>query len=265
MREDIFTVPTVDKLPFNIILAGISYCDGTYHIKRNNSPVTCVEYIISGSGVVSCDRQIAYPKKGDIYLLPAGLDQEYYSDSDDPWIKLWFNADGVLIQHLLAAYKINRKICFPDSGGGELIERIHQILLSEGLTPYEIQTRCSSVFFELVQRLAKETENDEKLSAAATVKQYIEQNAEKPLCVDNLAALISHSVSQTIRIFKKEYGITPYEYLLLQKLERAKLLLKNTNMRIKDISKALSFSDEHYFSGLFREKTGVSPGEYRRQ
>lgn len=168
------------------------------------------------------------------------------------------------MQHLLAAYGLSRKIHFPSSEGGEFIRRIHRLCSDSTLSSYEMQSRCGTVFYELVQFLAKESAHTENLGDAAIIKEYIEQNAAQPIGVDELAALISRSVSQTIRIFKKAYGVTPYEYLLNQKLERAKLLLKSTNMRVKDISEALSFSDEHYFSGLFRKKTGMPPGEYRR-
>ena len=118
------------------------------------------------------------------------------------------------------------------------------------------------MFFSLIQFIARHN-NDDKFSEALMLKEYIDKNAVKELTLEQMADLISHSVSQTIRIFKKEYGVTPYEYMLAKRIELAKLMLKNTNLRVKDISVQTGFNDEHYFSLLFRKRTGHTPLQYR--
>jgi AraC-like DNA-binding protein len=59
--------------------------------------------------------------------------------------------------------------------------------------------------------------------------------------------------------------VTPYAYVLGKKLELAKKLLDNTNLTVKQISEKLCFSDEYYFSSLFKNKIGVSPSVYRKK
>lgn len=265
MKEDIISAPQLPELPFNITITGTSCCDGSYCINRINSNVACIEYIIAGNGVVHCGSKTVYPKEGDMYVLPPGCNHEYYSDNVSPWTKIWFNANGELAAQLLSVYGLNRRILFEDCDGSAYIRKIHSICSDSSLSPYEIQSACAAVFFELVQFLARSAAHGGIKGAAPLIKEYIDQNASFPVSIDELSALISRSASQTIRLFKQAYGITPYEYLLEQKINRAKLMLKGTNMRVKDISSALSFSDEHYFSGLFRKKTGLSPGEYRRK
>ena len=72
------------------------------------------------------------------------------------------------------------------------------------------------------------------------------------------------SPSQLTRVFQREYGMTPYAYFLSRKLALAQNLLRNSSLPIREIADRLQFTDEHYFSALFRQKTGVSPGAYRR-
>ena len=72
------------------------------------------------------------------------------------------------------------------------------------------------------------------------------------------------SKSNIIRIFKKRYGVTPYEYLIASKIEAAKALLVNTQLPIKEIADRLCIVDEHYFSTLFCNRVGVRPSHFRK-
>lgn len=263
MKEEIITIPEVSGLPFNISLAGISYCDGSYKIARASSRETCVEYIVAGCGVVHCDGKTAYPCEGDMYILPSNVDHLYYSDSRDPWIKIWVNIVGDLPLHILSAYGLNRTLWYEKQDGSKFLRKMHEICRDVSMTPYECQSACAKEFLALVQFLASDRPKNGGSSDAETVRDYLDRCIDGTAGVEDMAARISKSVSQTIRIFKKAYGITPYEYLLSQKLERAKLLLKSTNMSMKEIAASLSFADEHYFSGFFRKRTGISPREYR--
>ena len=122
------------------------------------------------------------------------------------------------------------------------------------------------VYIELLSQIAEKQSGEEKASKeAVTLKSYIDMHIEERISVKTLSELIYRSESQTIRIFKQNYKKTPYEYLLDGKINRAKILMTNTNISVKETAYRLGFSDEHYFSGIFRKKTGFSPTEYRKQ
>lgn len=263
MREDVITVPEVAVAPFNVSLAGVSYCDGSYKIVRPRSEVTCVEYVLSGCGVVHCGTKTAYPCAGDMYILPNNMDHRYYSDSRDPWVKIWVNLVGDLPLHILTAYGLNRTIWYEKQDGSGFIRKMYAICRDGAMTPYEKQNACAREFLGLAQFLASGPARQGNGPEAEFLRDYLDCHVDGMVGVEELADQISKSVSQTIRIFKKAYGVTPYEYFLARKLERAKLLLRSTNQSIKEIASSLCFADEHYFSGFFKKKTGSSPSQYR--
>ena len=114
MREEFINQPAFDSgLPFSIEIAGISYCDGSYRIVRNNSPVVCLEYVISGSGTVKTDGKTFYPSAGDTYMLHVGENQYYWSDKSNPWKKYWININGSNFKKLLDVFKLNKSHHFP--------------------------------------------------------------------------------------------------------------------------------------------------------
>ena len=84
------------------------------------------------------------------------------------------------------------------------------------------------------------------------------------ITINDIAKYVSLSVSQLNRLFKKEYGTTIYSYLLDCRIETAKSILKGTAMSVSEIAEKLNFTDEHYFSNIFKQQTGISPSKYRR-
>lgn len=197
--------------------------------------------------------------------MPEGTQHDYASDGEDPWVKIWFNCTGELALQLLRLYGLSRRILFPACDGSLYIQNIQRLCKREDLDPYEIQSACARELLKLVQFLAKSTAETTEEGEAGILRAYLDKKVMENVSTSEMAEVISKSVSQTIRIFKAAYGKAPYEYLLEQKMERARLFLKGTGMSVKGAAKALGFSDEHYFSGLFRKKTGMSPTEYRRR
>lgn len=267
MYENIIPIPPpTGNQPFRITLAGISYCDGTYHINRKNSNIFCIEYIFSGTGTVICNNKRFYPSSGQGYILFPGDDQEYYSDSKTPWIKIWFNAEGDIINELAELYNIRDITVFENTDISYLIQKIHRIFSAKTYSPLYMHQKSAIIFHKIIQSLSAQYINHEIISDEAyIIRNYINSNITEKISVDQLAKLIFRSRSQTIRIFKASFGITPYDYILDKKIVLAKNLLKNTNLLIKEIAFKLSFSDEHYFSNVFRQKTGITPQKYRQQ
>jgi len=264
MHEEYVNTPATDEsLPFSIENAGISYCDGSYRIHRRKSKVTVIEYVISGSGTILTRGETYTPSKGDTYLLLPGEEHTYFSSSDDPWTKIWINVTGSLPNALIDAYGIRNQTVFK-CDTGHCIEKFHSILKDSSLSLDEVFAKCSMCFHEIVQILYENTDKNFSASEdAQIIKNYIDTNISENITIDRLASLIFKSPSQTIRIFKKSYGVTPYNYHMKNRISKAISLLCGTNLPVKAIAYMLGFDDEHYFSSLFRSKTGKKPTEYR--
>lgn len=268
MREDIvsFYIDELEEYPFFIEMAGISYCDGTYKIERKNSNLYCFEYIIKGKGTVIINDEVYTPVEGDIYILQKGSNHKYYSDKENPWIKIWFNIKGNLIDQLMQVYKLNKIHHIPNLDLKELFLKFISTSKSTTDSTEEIFNKAAIIFHEIILNIHSRVKvlKVARDPLALTLKEYLDKHVEDNVSLQNLSDLIFKSVSQTIRLFKREFGITPYDYLLLNRIETAKLLLLNSNMQINEIAFKLNFSDEHYFSNYFKTKVGLSPLKFRR-
>ncbi len=258
--------PAVGKQHFCIELAGTTYPHDTYRIRRDHSRCMVLEYVIAGRGTVILDGRKYEAKAGDIYLLPAGHDHLYFSDRQDPWEKLWFNAEGTLPEALFREYNPGNIVVFENAGGREYLERIHEIGRNSDYSGEEKHRRAALVLHELLQYLYDEFYGKKiRISEEAErMKDYLEQHVFQNISLKELGDLVYLSESQVVRCFKRDLGTTPHVYSLNLKLEQAKKLLRNTRLMVREIAEYLGFCDEHYFSYIFKKRTGRTPLEYRK-
>jgi two-component system response regulator YesN len=95
-------------------------------------------------------------------------------------------------------------------------------------------------------------------------KKYIEENyADQNTTLTTVAEAVAMSPNHFSSIFSHECKTTFIEYLTNVRIENAKRLMKETDMKGYDIAYDCGFSDPHYFSYIFKKNTGLSPREYK--
>jgi AraC family transcriptional regulator len=95
--------------------------------------------------------------------------------------------------------------------------------------------------------------------------EFIEENLEGDLSLDAMAAEIEISPLYLARAFKAAIGQSPHQYVLVRRIERAKELLRNTDLPVVDVALGSGFSSQSHLSHWFMRHVGVSPAAYRRQ
>jgi ABC-type sugar transport system ATPase subunit len=94
----------------------------------------------------------------------------------------------------------------------------------------------------------------------------IEKNATEPnLNYQSIAQTLAMSYENFRRRFKRETGMSPNQFFLKVKMDKAKEMLMYSSMSVKSVAEALGFSDPYHFSKLFKEKEKVSPVQYRKE
>ena len=94
---------------------------------------------------------------------------------------------------------------------------------------------------------------------------YIYSHIHYRITIEELAEHLNLSTSYLSRLFKKEMGINVSQYINELKIEQAKNMLQNSDMKIIEIANYLSFSSQSHFIQVFRKITGVTPNKYRQQ
>lgn len=257
--EDAYTVAMDDKYPIRYVITGTTRPFPTY---KNKRPPTkkhySFEYVISGKGYIFIRGAWHTLEKGCVFIVGKNDERNFYADAKDPMHKIWCGfasdyIDSMLINYgiLSGVYKADTLKYFEDiyeTVKGDLPEKvkmlsvadnIHKIILEIAASEETTPTLCSKIENELISSIYRSVDLQE------------------------LADKLFISRAHLIRLFKQHKGVTPYQFLLNEKMKIAKALLSTTEMSVKSIADKLCFADEHYFSHLFKQKTGLSPLKYK--
>ena len=105
---------------------------------------------------------------------------------------------------------------------------------------------------------------EENIRPIRQAKQYIQQNYMKSITLDDVSSVAGFNATYFSSLFKKETGSNFVEYLSEIRMNRAKDLLKETNMSIAAVCEAVGYNDLKHFTKSFKKAAGIKPGEYRK-
>lgn len=100
-------------------------------------------------------------------------------------------------------------------------------------------------------------------SPLAYVLHYIQANIGEKIQIEELSEKACMSRASFYRAFKREFCISPVEFILKEKIKKAKSLLTDSKATISDVCYQLGFSDLNYFGRQFKKSEGISPSQYR--
>jgi AraC family transcriptional regulator len=104
------------------------------------------------------------------------------------------------------------------------------------------------------------------LSPAQRAKVYghIQAKLAEDVTLDELAGLLGYSRQHFVRLFKQTFSVSPHQFVMGMRIERAKLLVRTTRRPLAEVAAACGFFDQAHFSAQFSRRVGRSPREYRR-
>ena len=110
-----------------------------------------------------------------------------------------------------------------------------------------------------------ETPGEKKHSKITkNTRQFIQEHYNEDLTLSDIASEMNFSIYYLSHIFKKEMGISPIQYLTIQRIERAKELLANTNLTVSAVAEEVGYDNANYFNLLFKKCVGTTPGAFRK-
>lgn len=285
----------LDKLQIDVLNIEKYRVGAEWRHNNVNSPYSRLYYITEGSGYVVHHNRRFRLESGGLYLIPAFTTVDMYCPDYFEHYYIHFNAvleNGAgLFDFVRCLYKttaadagLNAAIfdrLIELNPGLELIDRdankpIYRSILDRCEKLAQTKTASALIETNALMRLllaafvqspdnCAAMESSKGISRLHKVIEYIHENINRPLSLEELAAITGLNPVYFSALFTKLMGTTPIRYINNRKIEKAQIELLSTNKTLEQISDALGFSDVFYFSRMFRKNTGTTPGRYRKQ
>lgn len=248
--------------------AGYEACQPGYHYGPIYRAYQLIHFILSGKGTLQIDGQTFQLGAGDAFLIPSGKIAYYAADIDDPWCYTWINFLGINSQ--MYTYQLIASSPEPYILRGLDTEKyralIAKILAMEG-TATARYFNGNGLLLQVLGELFRDVQFDErnwgKQSVADEVKFYLDVNYSEKLKLKDVAHNFGVHPNYLTRVFQKTYHVTPKQYLLDLKLQKACQLLRTTDLPVGVIAGSMGFDDAMAFSKLFKKTYGCAPSNYR--
>ena len=123
---------------------------------------------------------------------------------------------------------------------------------------------CLRKFVEKLVEVYQENNGKRKHWMIDHVLQYVEENYNTALSTRDIAGRFFMNTSYFSKLFHEQMGCTFSNYLINVRVEKAKMMLTQTNMKLYDIAEAVGYTNVQYFSTIFKEKEGLTPSAFRQ-
>ncbi len=255
------------KIYFYPISAGHFFCNSNYHLIRDNYDSLLITHILSGSFTYVKDGKHITARKGDTVILDCYKPHEYYTN--DSFESVWIHISGANstdIFNEIESTEGNLIKCKDIQHLRKLLFRVFDSMKGETpTTELNYSLDIYKIFTELLNTQSAKTKGEISYEDSVhKVKEYIAENLNEKLTIKDLAESVNMSSSHFSRVFKQQTGFSPYDYILISRINRAKYLLQTTNMTIASVAYEVGFNSESNFIYYFTENEGISPGKFRK-
>lgn len=277
----------IESFNLQMLNVGFAQHDGDWNWQDIDSPFTRLYYVKGGTAKLHLPNGVQVLRPGHLYMVPAYTVHSYECDSmfchyylhvyeafkkevdvfelyDFPAEVEARPGDEALFAEMCQAHPEARLLDSDPSSYdnntnfADYVKRYNQMALWEKMQIRGATLMLLSRFME--HAVPKRWTSNERLSH---VLAYIHKSISDDIDVTHLAEVACITRPYLIRLFKRELGLSPLQYINKKKVERAQLMLLTEECSVKEVAYSLGFSDHSYFIRMFKKTTGTTPREYR--
>ena len=266
-QDHAFTIRGTAKL----LNAASAKYGGDWHSVPHTHNHAELFYIVGGKGQFLIEDQLYPVNTNHLVIINPNVTHTEVSLNAQPLEYIVLGIEGV---ELSITENSNGQFCILDHFESmDITSCLRNILREMELKQPGYEDICQAFMEILIIRLMRSTglsmptepQNSVGNHQCAAVRRYIDHHFKEPLTLDQLAEEAHMNKYYLSHAFKREYGVSPINYMISRRLEESKYLLAETDLSMSQIAQLLGFSSLSYFSQVFHRTQGIAPMEYRQQ
>lgn len=249
---------------YPLIVGHFQYLPG-YCLRRTSLDSFLLMHVVRGSCEVEWSGRQFRAREGQIVVLDCYAPHAYHTAVG--WEAEWLHFDGPCARGYFEAIL---------AGGSPIISLKNSCRFEKNLRQLYTQFRDAApvreamlnnyivnLLTELLVSRERATSGAQPAGIIEDSVAYINDHLTQELSLEELAAQAALSPFYFSRLFKKETGFSPHQYVLAARISNAKFLLQSTGDSVKSICFTVGFTSESSFCTAFKKETGLTPSEYR--
>lgn len=250
------------RLYFNVICSGHFFCDNNYHLIRERYDSILLILVKDGTFTFRDNNgEFVTAQKNTMVILNCYEPHEYYTDDYTEF--LWMHIDGANSREFCnEIINLNGNLI-----KGPVFGKAERLFLKIYNASEENEGEISSLIYRILIGLVSSntTENSNKgVLAVAKAKEYITEHLDEEITTQNLADILHISATHLSRLFRQHTGFSPYDYVIAERINKAKEYLLTTDKSITDIAYLTGFNSQANFIYCFKNHESISPGRFRK-
>lgn len=253
------------RMLFYMTTCGCFYTNYDYRIQRENYHNYLLFYIRSGRLSLTSSGRSLVASEGQVGLLNCHAPHEYYTIGSTDFV--WLHLDGSnIVDFYHQIIQMHDAFVFDTPHAEKIRDGIDEIISShrneQPLSEIHLSQKLYGLLIAMIDtdKPARAAEDDPVQRAI----QFMQEQYQNPLSLEDIAAHVNMSRFHFARLFKRECGCSPHEYLILTRLNCAKHLLKTTDLPVKVIAQKVGYQNVSSFSSAFAERVGLAPTQFRQ-
>jgi AraC-like DNA-binding protein len=230
-----------------------------------------IHFILEGCGTFYVDGKSYKIKKNQGFLICPDIITYYEADSQNPWVYTWVGFKGIKAEGYLKLANLDRNSPIFEYNDGDFIEKCFDDMIKSISLKYGRDLRLLGILnmflSELIEKAQNHTisgDNYKDIYIKKTL-QFIEANFSRDISIAEVAKNIGLNKNYFSNFFKESVGISPMEYLIKYRINKACDLMRNEQLSISDISRSVGYNDPLGFSKMFKKIHGESPKKHREK
>lgn len=226
-------------------------------------------YVVSGEGYITIETETFTAKPDDLIIINPNVSHTEYGDGFHQLEYIVLGIEGLSFQFSNSSQSYSLRN-FHDCKEEILFYLQHMLREVHNKNEY-YQRICHNMLECLLFFLTRQTEDvltfespKKALRECQLIEKYLEEHFAENITLQTLSSITNMNKFYLVHIFQEYKGISPISYLILCRIREAVNLLETSDYNISQISSAVGFASQSYFSRVFRKEMGCTPNEYRK-
>ncbi len=225
-----------------------------------------LQYLIKGQIRALVDGKEVIMHPGEVMVYFPHTHYCYRMHGNEQVEYLWAHFTGRDAQSLMDSLSVENRTVVSAGIRERVIvqfeELFREFIIKDGMFLYSSAARLTLICAGLFKAGASDSQYSSDTRVTHTLD-FIHRNYQSPITVEQLAAAQHVSAGRLRTLFRRVTGMSPMDYLITLRINQAMELIVGTNLSIKEVAAHVGFSDQLYFSRIFKQRTGKSPREYK--